>query len=378
MRGTGGNIFWLGTKELRAFAHDYVLVILVLWAFSFSIVNVANSGVEDLHNASVGIIDEDHSVLSRRISGALLPPYFNPTLAIGEGSVDHLMNNGRITFAIDIPPDFERDLRGGRRPTIQLAIDATAMMQAGIGAGYIYQIVSTEVDRYLAGSDRPPVQPIDLDVRIAFNPNLTAGWFTGLMEIVNNVTMLALILAGAAIVREREHGTMEHLLVMPVTPFEIAMSKIWANGFVILAAVALSMTVVIQALLGIPVRGSIPLFLAGVAIYLFFATSIGIFLGTVVRSMPQFGLLYMLVAIPMMILSGSHTPQESMPQLLRFVLQASPPTHFVAFAQAILCRGAGFGAVWPEFLIIGGIGAAFFGLALFRFRRSMTQTVSLM
>jgi ABC-2 type transport system permease protein len=251
------------------------------------------------------------------------------------------------------------------------------MMQAGIGAGYIYQIISTEIARSLAGNDTPSVSPVDLQVRIAFNPNLTAAWFTGLMEVVNNVTMLALILAGAAIIREREHGTMDHLLVMPVTPFEIAMSKVWANGFVILVAVAVSMTVVIQALLGIPVHGSILLFLTGVAIYLFFATAIGIFLGTVARSMPQFGLLYMLVAIPMMILSGSYTPPESMPQFLRIILQSSPPTHFVSLAQAILFRGAGLSVVWPEFLVIGFVGVVFFGLALFRFRRAIAQTASL-
>jgi len=374
MRKTIANIFWLGTKELRAFSHDYVLVALVVWAFSFSIVNVARSGVQDLHNASIGIIDEDHSVLSRRISGAFLPPYFNPPQLIGEREIDPLMNDGKMTFAIDIPPDFQRDLLGGRQPAIQVNIDATAMMQAGIGAGYIYQIISTEIARSLARNDTPSVSPVDLQVRIAFNPNLTAAWFTGLMEVVNNVTMLALILAGAAIIREREHGTMDHLLVMPITPFEIAMSKVWANSFVILVAVAVSMAVVIQALLGIPVHGSILLFLTGVAIYLFFATSIGIFLGTVARSMPQFGLLYMLAAIPMMILSGSYTPPESMPQFLRIALQASPPTHFVSFAQAILFRGAGLNVVWPEFLAIGLIGGVFFGLALFRFRRATAQT----
>lgn len=374
MRRTIANIFWLGTKELRAFSHDYVLVALVVWAFSFSIVNVARSGVQDLHNASIGIIDEDHSVLSRRISGAFLPPYFNPPQAIGERDIDRLMNDGKMTFAIDIPPNFQRDLLGGRQPAIQVDIDATAMMQAGIGAGYIYQIISTEIARSLAGNDTPSVPPVDLQVRIAFNPNLTAAWFTGLMEVVNNVTMLALILAGAAIIREREHGTMDHLLVMPLTPFEIAMSKVWANGFVILVAVAVSITVVIQGLLRIPVHGSILLFLTGVTIYLFFATAIGIFLGTVARSMPQFGLLYMLVAIPMMILSGSYTPPESMPQFLRIILQASPPTHFVSFAQAILFRGAGLSVVWPQFLVIGLIGGVFLGLALLRFRRATAQT----
>ena len=146
---------------------------------------------------------------------------------------------------------------------------------------------------------------------------------------------------------------MDHLLVMPLTPFEIAMSKIWANGLVITVAVGLSLYLVVRGLLGVPIAGSIPLFLVGVAIYLFFATAIGIFLGTVARSMPQLGLLYLLVFLPMNMLSGSNTPLESMPPWLATLMQASPSTHFVSFAQAILYRGAGFAVVWPRVSVDG-------------------------
>jgi ABC-2 type transport system permease protein len=131
--------------------------------------------------------------------------------------------------------------------------------------------------------------------------------------------------------------------------------------------------VVVRGLLGVPIAGSIPLFLAGAVIYLFFSTSIGIFLGTVARSMPQLGLLYMLVAISMNMLSGSNTPLESMPPFLRTVMQASPSTHFVSFAQAILYRGAGFDVVWPQFLAVALIGGLFLGFALLRFRRVSAQ-----
>jgi len=193
------------------------------------------------------------------------------------------------------------------------------------------------------------------------------------MGIINNITMLAIILAGAAVVREREHGTMDHLLVMPITPFEIAMSKVWANGLVIAVAVGLSLYLVVQMMLGIPIAGSVPLFMVGVVIYLFFATAIGIFLGTVARSMPQLGLLYMLVYLPMNMLSGSNTPLESMPVWLATIMQASPSTHFVSFAQSILYRGAGIDVVWPEFLAVAVIGALFLALAILRFRSVVAQ-----
>jgi ABC-2 type transport system permease protein len=369
------NIFWLGTKELRSFAHDYVLLGLIVWAFSVAVYAQAQSSSQELHNAAIAIVDEDNSPLSHFITeGFYLPPYFKRPEFITLRDVNRLMDNGNYTFILDIPLHFERDVLAGRQPAIQVNVDATVMVQAGIGAGYIQQILTTQIRDFLSRSERVPPSPVTLDVRVAFNPNVTTSWFTSVMGIINNVTMLAIILSGAAVVREREHGTMDHLLVMPVTPFEIAMSKVWANGLVITIAVGLSLTVIVRALLGIPVAGSIVLFLAGVVIYLFFATAIGIFLATIARTMPQLGLLYLLVATPMNILSGSNTPLESMPRLLQIIMQASPSTHFVSFAQAILYRGAGLDVVWPEFLAVAFMGSLFFYLALLRFRRVSAQT----
>jgi ABC-2 type transport system permease protein len=314
------------------------------------------------------MVDEDHSELSRRITHAFLPPYFQAPAPISERDIVPLMNRGKYTFVVDIPPNFERDVLGRRRPAIQVDVDATAMVQAGLGSGYVQQIVAGEIADFLSRSEGAPMSRVNLDVRIEFNPNITTAWFTCVMAIINNVTMLAIILAGAALIREREHGTKDHLLVMPVTPFEIAMSKVWANGLVITVAVGLSLYGVVRMFLGIPIAGSIPLFMAGVMIYLFFATAIGIFLGTVARSMPQLGLLYMLVYMPMNMLSGSNTPLESMPPWLATIMEASPSTHFVSFAQSILYRGAGIEVVWQQFLAVAPIGGLFFGLAIMRFR----------
>lgn len=367
------NIFWLGIKELRSFLHDYVLLGLVIYAFSLAVLSQAQSNSQEVHNASIAIVDEDHSELSHRIAHAFLPPYFQPPQLIAERDIVPLMNSGRYTFVIDIPPNFQRDVLGRRQPTLQIDVDATAMVQAGLGSGYAQQIITTEITDFLSHSEGVPLSPVNLDVRIEFNPNITTAWFTSVMGIINNVSMLAIILAGAAIIREREHGTMDHLLVMPLTPFEIAMSKVWANGLVITIAVGLSLYIVVRTILGIPIAGSIPLFMVGVVIYLFFATAIGIFLGTVARSMPQLGLLYMLVYMPMNMLSGSNTPLESMPPWLATVMQASPSTHFVSFAQSILYRGAGINIVWPQFIIVALIGGLFFGLAILRFRSVATQ-----
>lgn len=367
------NIFWLGTKELRSFLRDWVLLGLVIYSFSLAVIAQAQSNAQELHNAAIGVVDEDHSELSRRIAHAFLPPYFKLAEPVEEHDVDRVMNTGRYTFIIDIPPNFQRDVLGGRVPPLQVIVDATAMVQAGIGSGYALQIISTEIADFLSRVEGGPQPSVNLAVRIAFNPNITTAWFTSVMGIINSVTMLAIILAGAAVVREREHGTMDHLLVMPLTPFEIAMSKIWANALVITVAVGLSLSIVVRLLLKIPIAGSVPLFMCGVMIYLFFATAVGIFLSTVARTMPQLGLLYILVAVPLNLLSGSNTPLESMPPFLRTIMQASPSTHFVSFAQAILYRGAGFDVVWLKFLTVASIGGLFLGLALLRFRTIAAQ-----
>lgn len=180
-----------------------------------------------------------------------------------------------------------------------------------------------------------------------------------------------IILTGAALLREREHGTVEHLLVMPVTPFEIMAAKVWSMGLAVIVAAALSLKAVVQGLLGVPIEGSILLFLAGATVHLFATTSMGIFMGTYARSMPQFGLLLMLVIIPLQILSGGSTPRESMPEIVRTLMLGAPTTHFVMLGQAILYRGAGLSVVWPQFLSLIVIGASLFALSLGRFRKTL-------
>lgn len=368
MRQALENIFWLGTKEVRSMLHDFALLGLVIYSFSLAIYAQSQGTTGELHSAAIAIVDEDHSQLSRDIARAFLPPYFQPAVLVPPQDIERLLDTASYTFVLDIPPHFARDVGAGRTPAVQVNVDATAAMQAGIGAGYIQQILTSQIERYATRSDDVTVDPVTLVMHVAYNPNVLTSWFNGIMGIVNNVTMLSIILSGAAVVREREHGTMDHLLIMPLTPLQIAMAKIVGNGFVITVATWLSLTFVVRLLLHIPVQGSVPLFIAGVMFYLFFSTSIGIYLGTIARSMPQLGLLFILVAVPMMLLSGANTPIESMPLALQYIMQVSPATHFVAFAKSILLRGAGIDVVWRQFLAVLGIGVVFLALALRRFR----------
>jgi ABC-2 type transport system permease protein len=365
------NIFWLGTKELRSLQRDAVLVVFVIYSFTLAIYTQAKGTSSEVNRASIAFVDEDQSSLSKQIIQAFYPPRFKPPEMIAARDIDEAMDRGLYMFAVAIPPRFEANVRAGRKTEVQVNIDATAMMQASNGASYIRNIIGDQVGTFVQRSDQKPAVPVNLVVRKAFNPNGDTSWFNSIVAIINQVTMLTIILTGAALLREREHGTIEHLLVMPLNAFEIAMAKVCANGLVILVAATASLFFVVKMALGVPIAGSPLLFLAGVVLYLFFGTALGVFLGTITRTMAQFALLIILLIIVLQMLSGGNTPIESQPPWLQRMTIVLPSRHFVAFAQAIIYRGAGFDIVWPQFLTVAGIGLAFFTFSISRFRQSI-------
>jgi ABC-2 type transport system permease protein len=365
------NILRLGIKELYSLRQDTVLLMLIGAMFTVVIYSSAQALSRELRNASIAVVDEDHTPLSGRIFTAFYPPYFQHPRSISKDEIDPGLDSGTYSFVVDIPPSFQEDVLAGRQPTLQVNIDATRMSQAYIGQNYIRSIVTGQVDEFVQRRRTDAALPIRLVQRVKFNPNLNGIWFGGVMELINQVTMLSIILTGAAVIREREHGTIEHLLVMPLTPFEIMAAKVWSNGLVVLMAAALSLRFVIEGALAMPIAGSILLFLIGAMLHLFSTTSMGILLATIARSMPQFGLLMILVVLPLQMLSGGYSPRESMPEVVQNIMLAAPTTHFTALAQAILYRGAGFDIVWPQLAAIVGLGLVFFVVALLRFRASL-------
>lgn len=364
------NIVQLVIKELRSIRADPVMLILLVYSFSIAVYTVATGASTEAKNLSVGIVDEDRSDLSRQIRNALNPPLFKSAVPINAGEIDEEMDHGRLVFVLEIPPSFQADLLSGRRASVQLNVDATAMTQAGNGAVYIQSIIAQEVTNFLAGRETVTSAPVNVVIRAKFNPNLDSAWFTSVMQVINSITLLTVILTGAALIREREQGTVEHLLVMPVVPTEIMLAKIIANGIVILVAAGLSLALVVQWWLQVPIAGSLVLFLAGAGLYVFAVAALGIMLGTLATTMGQFGLLAIPILVLMQLLSGSSTPMESMPVWLQYTMQVISPTpHFVAFAQAVLYRGAGFSVVWLQLVALIVIGGVYFSYALSRFRR---------
>ena len=364
------NIGQLMIKELRSIRADPIMLVLVIYTFTVAVYTVSTGASVEARNLAVGVVDEDHSPLSRQVRNALLPPVFQPAVVIPASAINNEMDHERLVFVLEIPPRFESDLLAGRPATVQVNVDATAMAQAGIGAGYLQAIIPREVANALGRHEVQASLPVNLVTHTRFNPNLLSSWFTSVMQVINAITMLTLILTGAALIREREQGTIEHLLVMPLVPAEIMLSKILANGLVILVAAGLSLVFVVQWLLRVPIAGSLTLFLSGAAIYALSVAALGIMLGTLASTMGQLGLLAIPVMVVMQLLSGSTTPIESMPVWLQYVMRIISPTpHFVAFAQAVLYRGAGLSIVWGDLLAVLAIGAVYFTISLRRFRR---------
>jgi ABC-2 type transport system permease protein len=368
------NTLWLGLKEIKSLLSDKVLMVFVVYAFTLAIYTQATGTSNEVNNASIAFADEDDSALSKQLFNAFFPPRFQYPVLIEPTEVETAMDRGLYMFVVTVPPRFERDLRAGRSPALQLSIDATAMQQAGIGANYIKNIVEDRIRTFMSRTDVEQEQRVNLVVRKLFNENGVSAWFVSIVAIINQLTLLTVVLTGAAVIRERERGTLEHLLVMPLSSMEIALAKVWANGLMILLATIGSVYIVVRTVLDVPFAGSVPLWVVGVVLYLFFATALGVFLGTISRSMAQFALLIILVIMVLQLLSGGSTPVESQPPWLQSLTYFLPSRHFVSFSQVIIYRGGGLSAVWPEFLMVAGVGAAFFAYSVAQFRKSIAVT----
>ena len=365
------NVYYLSIKELRSIRADYILLVLVAYTFTIAVYTIATGASTNPQDLTVGVVDEDHSNLSRQFLAVLnRPPLFKRAVLINANEIDPIMNAGKMIFVLEIPPRFQEDLLAGRKVSLQLNVDATAMAPAGNGGMYIQTVIMQEIMNYMANIEVALPTLANVVIRAKFNPQFYSSWFNAVMQVVNNITMLTVILTGAALIREREHGTVEHLLVMPVVPPEIMWSKIVANGLVIILAAALSLLFVVELWLGIPIAGSRALFLSGAMLYTICAATLGILLGTITNTMGQFALLAAPILLVIQMLSGGMTPMEGEPVWMQYLMRIFFPTpHFVDFSQAVLFRGADLSIVWPQLAAMAAIGSVYFAFSLKRFRQ---------
>ncbi|MDG6894959.1 ABC transporter permease [Volucribacter amazonae] len=366
------NVGYLSSKELRSLFSDPVLLVLIVYMFSVALITIANMPTTEMKNGSVAVVDLDRSNLSYQLRDSLIEPSFKAVEEIELSQIDRAMDQGKYTFVLTIPANYEKNILLGQSPQIQLLVDATAMTQAGIGAAYISQIFADELRQFLGLS--ASTLPVEVVSNVLYNPNYSSKWLMGTMQIVGNSTLLVLLLVGAAVIRERERGTIEHLLVMPVNASEIAVSKIVANGLVLLCVAILSLLFIIKGVLAVPIHNhSIPLFAIGFITFLFSISSLGILLAIIAPTMPQFGLLCVPTYIVLYLLSGANSPIENMPELVQKLTQFSPTTIFAAYTQDVLFRDAGIQYVWQKLLQMAALGGGFLALALIQFKTMLSR-----
>ena len=368
------NILALSSKELRSLFGDTILVIFIVMMFSTMVYNTATNATSDVRNANIGIVDYDRSPLTRQIVAALLPPQFAKPVYVNPNDTQEMLDKSELTFVLEFPPNFQRDVLAGRAPEAQLLVDATAMTQAGMGSGYITQIFSHEIQEFMGVKQQiSQAMPVRAAVNLQYNPNNQSSWFMGAAMAGNNIMLITLVLVGAAVIRERERGTMEHLLVMPVTATEIVVAKILANGLVVSAAAVLSMKFVVGGAIGAHLAGSFALYALGVVLFMFSVASLSVMLATIAPTMPQYSLLMVPTYIVFMMFSGSTSPRANMPEMAQRVSEYWPSTQFAHFAQSVMFRGAGLETVWVQLLALSVAGAVFLGLALVRFRKMLEK-----
>lgn len=365
----------LMVKEWRQLLLDRALFAYVIFIFTLDILMAAGAPALDLKNAPFGVDDRDRSVASRDLIYRLRPPFFAVHADSGsEAQLQRRLDCGELRAVLTIPNGFERALMTGQAAELQLLLDASDANLSYLLVSYTQRIVAAFVVDHLQGhggaSTGPPRRPeVQLEPRTRFNPDMHEAWFATIAEIIAMVTVAAILLPAAALVREKERGTIEQLLVSPLTPLQIVLSKILAMTGVILLGTVVAVGGIMHAWLGVPFRGSALLFFMMVALYAMSASGFGILVATFARNSGQIGLIVLLVVMPIILLSGNWNLVESMPSWLRTAINFSPMRHFVDIAFGILLKGADAQSIEVPVAKMALLGGVFFVAGVARFRR---------
>lgn len=370
------RLFVMVAKELRQLFRDAALIGFFFRAFIMD-VYLAGSGTSmQLVNAGLVVHDADQTISSRELIHRFHPPYFRFDGLVGHPTAGlRRLDFGKDVVFLDIPSRFHEVLLEGGTTAVQMQIAATHSPQGLSAASYGARIVgefgldvSTRALGSLINGDLSlPV--VRSDHRVWYNPNQDESWFMSISEVLTITTIFAVLLPAAALVRERERGTVEQLLVSPLSPFQIMFPKVVAMTLVILAGTAMSLFGILHGIFDVPMKGSLFLYFAMTTLYVFTTAGLGLVAATIASNQAQVSLMTILVVAPMINLSGTWTPPEAMPVWLRELMLLSPLHHFVNISYGIQLKGTGLDILWPSVLSMAALGGALFGFGLWRFRR---------
>ena len=363
-------------KELLQLFRDFPLLIFFLYSFTLAVYITGTGVTAQLRNASFVVFDADHSQFSRELIHRFRPPYFRL-----DGEISHpdeglrLLDQGDTMMVLDIPSRFHEFLAKERQAEVQIQIDTTNAPQGLSAASYAGQIVGKfgeELVNQRLGLDsrtQDLLPQIRAEYRVWYNPEQKDAWFESISHILRMTTLFAILLPAVAMVREKERGTMEQLLVSPLTPFHIMASKVLAMTLMIVGAVSVSIFGVLRPILGVPIRGSLLLYFSIMVLYVFTTAGIGLFAATLARNQAQVGMVTILVLVPILLLSGITTPMEAMPEWVQYLMVFSPLRYYIEITHGIFFKGVGFAGLWHLVLPMGLLGSMTFGFGMWRFRR---------
>jgi len=370
----------LALKELKQLWRDRGLFAFVVYVFTVNIILAAGGVSFELNHVPVVVNDDDRSEASRDLAYRFQPPYFSVLGEISDPKQAlQMLDREQARVLLEIPNDFGETLREGSRPaTVQLLVDASHANSGYLAASYAASIAgkfgAEWSQRNLAreGINVSAIPRVENRIRLWHNADLNEPWFHTIAELTTMMTVVCILLPAAALVREKERGTIEQLLVSPLSPLQVMLAKIIAMEVVMLAGVAVALFGIMQPMYHVPMKGSLTLLFALTAIFAFTNAGLGLTAATFARNSGQTGLLILLIVMPIVTLSGTWTPLESMPGWLQTVMTLSPLRHFVDIVYSILLRGAGMGVLWQSVLAMIALGAVLFALGLVRFRRQFT------
>lgn len=363
-------------KELLQLFRDVPIVAFLVYSFTLAIYITGNGIRSQLHDASLLVHDADHSSSSRELMYRFQTPFFRlsgEVLDSREGI--RQLDRGAAIALLEIPPRFHEQLVAGEPTAVQLLVDTTNAPNGLSAASYAARIVARfgqESAFERVGSVGGSSQDLPLimsDHRVWYNPDQNEAWFECISHLLRQITIFALLLPAAALVREKERGTVEQLLVSPLTPFQIMISKVLGMTVVILCATAVGLFGIMQPVFGVPIKGSIILFFSLTALFVVTTACMGLAAATLARNQGQVGMMTLLVAAPMLMLSGITAPMEAMPTWVRYLMVLSPLRYYIEIANGILLKGAGLNILWDSVLAMATLGAALFGFGMWRFRR---------
>lgn len=362
--------FWvLVRKEINQILRNKQLLVLLIVPPTVQLLLYGAALNPDVHNLKLGVIDYANVSSSRELVSAITSNrIFNlESLPTSEKDLSTQVEVGKLDIGLIIPPDFPRKL-AQKNAEIQIFIDAVNANTAGIANGYITQIIQ----QYNLGLNQNQLTPpVSTQVVYLYNIGLTSSWFfvPGVMGLV--ITLIGTIVSSVTLVREKDTGTLEQLLMTPTENWQILLSKIIPLVFLLMLDVLFALTLA-MVVFSVPFRGNFFLFLALSSIYVFVTISLGIMLATVCGSQQQVLLTSFFINLPLVQTSGAIAPIEAMPPFFQALSFLNPLRHYITILRGILLKGVGLDELWTPILILISFAVVLLTISINRFRRQLS------